>query len=415
MAFRRPPLSRLGLALLIGLGLNNAHASGFSVPEISIGGLGTSNAVVANHKMLGAVPYNPSLAAFHGGTTLNGGLLLVHPQSKVTTAAPNTPTTANFQGKDNVFIPDLSLTHQFSNQVALAFNITAPLGLSTHYPPGTFTSLGTSSPTKSQVEVVDFSPSVAYKVANNASLAVGIDYYWARKVAFDTASLSNKGDGTAWGWNISASYLAGPWSLGASYRSHASADITGTENVGGVLNTWAKTTLDIPWRAQVGVRYQVNPQLALEADITRTGWSSFDVLRIQHGAIPSPPFPAIPNPITSDNHWKDANAYRLGGTFQVLPDTELRFGYTFDKTPMSDSYFSARIADADRHLFSVGLEKQLGNGLAIEGGYMLVLFKDRTHAATGFTIAGEPNGSPLYNGKYKSTVHLFGLGLSKRF
>ncbi|WP_287963345.1 porin, partial [Alcanivorax sp.] len=356
------------------------------------------------------------LAAFHGGATLSGGLLLIHPESKVTTATPNAPTTTKFQGKDNVLVPNLSLTYQINNQLTLAFNTSVPLGLSTQYPAGAFSALGTSSPTKTQVEVVDFSPSLAFRVGANTAVAVGVDYYWVNKVAFNTASLANEGDGTAWGWNISASHVVGPLSFGVSFRSHAKADIKGSESIGGLLfRTWASTALDIPWRAQVGIRYQVNPQLALEADVTRTGWSSFDVLRIQHGAIPSPPFPAIPNPITSHNHWKDVNAYRLGGTYQLTPDTELRLGYTFDKTGMPDSYFSARIADADRHLFSIGLEKQLGGGLAIEGGYMLVKFRDHTHAATGFTVAGEPNGSLLYNGKYKSTVHLFGIGVTKQF
>ncbi len=61
MASHRKHITTLSSATLLALGLNNAHASGFNVPEISIGGLGTSNAVAANPKMLGAVPYNPSL------------------------------------------------------------------------------------------------------------------------------------------------------------------------------------------------------------------------------------------------------------------------------------------------------------------------------------------------------------------
>ncbi|WP_171816183.1 outer membrane protein transport protein [endosymbiont of unidentified scaly snail isolate Monju] len=125
-------------AILGLLGTTGAQASGFNIPEISIGGLGTANAVVANPRMLGAVPYNPSLAAFHSGTTLSGGLMVVHAESEVTTAPPNTPTTASFQGRDNVFIPNLSLTHQISDGITLAFNTSVPLGLSTQYPVGTF-------------------------------------------------------------------------------------------------------------------------------------------------------------------------------------------------------------------------------------------------------------------------------------
>ncbi len=404
-------------AILGLLGTTGAQASGFNIPEISIGGLGTANAVVANPRMLGAVPYNPSLAAFHSGTTLSGGVMVVHAESEVTTAppAPLTPVKASFQGKDNVFIPNLSVTHQLNEQLTLAFNTSVPLGLSTQYPVGTFDSIPAplggpnASPTKSQVEVVDISPSMAFKVGASTGIAVGIDYYWARKVAFDTGSVANKGDGDGWGWNISASHVNGPWSLGASFRSHAQADISGTTSAGGFTFGGTRTTLDIPWRAQIGARYQVDSRLAVEADISRTGWSSFDTLTIRHNA-PAP----IPNPITSTNHWKDANAYRLGATWQLDEATELRFGYTFDKTAMPTTYFSARTADADRHLFSIGIERQLGDGLAIEAGYMYVRFKDRSLRSTTIPTT-DPNGTLAYNGDYKTTVHLFGLGLSKRF
>ena len=406
MVFHRHRPSSLAVAALL-CAFHNANASGFSIPEISIAGLGTSNALTANYEMLGAVPYNPSLAAFHSGTTLSGGLTLVHADAQVTTAAPNAVTTANFQGKDNVYIPNLSLTHRINDQLTLAFNTTVPLGLSTNYPVNTFSSLGANSPTKSQVEVVDFSPSLSFKIDTATAVAVGIDYYRVRKVAFDTVALQNKGDGDAWGWNVSASHITGPWSLGASFRSHAQANISGSTTLLGTVFGGTTTELDIPWRTQIGARYEVNPDLALEADISRTGWSSFDKLTVvtTSGA----------GTITSNNRWKDSNAYRLGGTYKVSGDTELRFGYTLDKTGMPDAFFSARVGDADRHLFSIGLERQLGDGLAVEAGYMLVKFQDRTHSAAGFTLPGEPNGSLTYNGKYKTTVQLFGVGLGKRF
>lgn len=392
---------------MLTFGQGVVHASGFNIPEISIAGLGTSNALAANHPMLGAVPYNPSLASFHGGTTITGGLTLVHAESEVTTATPNVATTTGFQGRDNVFLPNLSLTHQLNEKSTLAFNVSVPLGLSTDFPAGTFSSLGTGSPTKSQVEVIDFAPSVAFKVNQGTSIAVGIDYYWVCKVAFDTTSLQNKGDGDGWGWNISASHIAGPWSFGASFRSHVEADISGETRIS-TIGTFGgtATTLDIPWRAQAGVRYQFNPELALEADITRVGWSSFDVLSI---ATTTPA-----GTITSENHWDDTNAYRVGGTYQLNGDTELRFGYTFDKTGMPDSFYSARTSDADRHLFSIGLEKRLGDGLAIEAGYMLAKFNDESFRGTR-PFTGDPNGTFRYNGDYETTVHLFGIGLNKTF
>lgn len=402
LRYRAPALA--AAAMLFGLG--NAHASGFSVPEISIAGLGTSNAVVANPRILGAVPYNPSLAAFHAGTTLTGGLTLIHAEAEATTALPNTVKSVSFQGKDKVFIPNLSLTHQISEQLTLAINASVPLGLSTSYPAGTFSVLGANSPTKSQVEVVDISPSLAFKIDDSTSAAVGVDYYRVRKVAFDANAIQNKGDGDAWGWNISANHRTGRWTIGVSFRSHTEADISGSSTVPGPTVFGGTTaTLDIPWRAQIGARFQINQSLALEGDISRTGWRSFEALNIK--TTPA-------GTISSSNHWKDTNAYRLGGTYQLDANTELRFGYTFDKSSMPDAYYSARIADADRHLFSIGMARRLGHGWAVEAGYMLVRFKDKSFRSATAPIS-DPNGTFAYNGDYKTTVHLLGLGLSKRY
>ncbi len=405
-------------AILGLLGTTGAQASGFNIPEISIGGLGTANAVVANPEMLGAVPYNPSLAVFHPGTTLSGGLMVVRARSEVTTAPPNTPVTASFQGKDNVIIPNLSFTHQINNQFTLAFSTTVPLGLSTSYPINTFDTLTgppSLSPTKSEVEVVDLSPAVAFRVGPDTSVAVGADYYMVRKVAFDTADIQNEGSGGAWGWNISATHKLGAFSIGASYHSHVAVDISGTTTLSPVFglaaNTYINTTttLDVPWRAQIGVRFHATPSVAIEANVSRTGWSSFDKLVIKTNT----PVPSL-NTITSANHWKDTNAYRLGATWKLSGATELRLGYTLDKAAMPTAYFSARTADADRNLFSIGIEHQLGNGLAIEAGYMYVKFKDRSLRSTTIPVS-DPNGTAAYNGDYSTKVHLFGVGVSKRF
>lgn len=383
---------------------NPVHAAGFSVPEISIAGLATSNALVANPDLLGAIPYNPSLAAFHPGTQVSGGVTVVHAESQVTTGTG----TFEFQGKDNVPIPMLQVTHQLNEQWTLGLGTTAPFGLSTKHDPAAYPALGSSAPTKSAVEVVDIAPTATYKINENTAIAFGADIYWAKTVNFDTASLQNEGDGIDWGWNISASHRNGPLSFGASFRSESEIDIEGRTTVvglGSFNGTEAKLT--VPWRAQIGARYEFTDRFAFEADISRTGWSSFDTLTINTTS------PA--GTITSENNWKDQNSYRLSATYQIDPSLQLRFGYTYDETGQPIELFSARTADADRQLFSVGLEKKLDNGLAIEAGYMLVKFDDTTLNATGFTIPGEPNGSLLYNGKYETTVHLFGIGVSKSF
>ena len=53
------------------------NASGFSVPEMSTAGLALSNAMVANTREVGAIPYNPAVMAFLKDGSAGAGTLLI--------------------------------------------------------------------------------------------------------------------------------------------------------------------------------------------------------------------------------------------------------------------------------------------------------------------------------------------------
>ena len=154
---------------------------------------------------------------------------------------------------------------------------------------------------------------------------------------------------------------------------------------------------------QMGIHYQVNPKLAVEFDYDRTEWSSFDTITVVHTN------PLAPNPIVSENNWSDADAFRLGVVYDLDSVNQLRFGYSYDNTPQSDAYFSARVPDNDRQLYSIGYARNMGSW-KLEAAYMYVSVDDRT---INEPIFAPTNG--LDNGTYKSDVHLFGLGFSKSF
>jgi len=408
----RTALSAACTAAIVGLP-SVGMASGFAVPEISIAGLGLSNALVANTDEVGAIAYNPAIAALQSGHSVSGGLMLVAPSLEVTTATG----THQSQGEDVIPIPMGQLAYQWNKQAALTLGITAPFGLETVWDasaPGVFPGLvGGGHPTKSKVQLIDVNPALAFKLNNQLAIAIGADLYWAKEVVFNADVITNNGDGTGWGWNAAMVYDNGPWSAGVAYHSAATVDVQGDAFfVPTSASSPAQADLPVPSRLQAGVRYRASKQLAVEFDITRTGWSDFGVLVINN-SLPSPP---APSPVTSANNWKDVNAYRFGASYQWNSKTLLRAGYTYDETPQPRDYFSARIPDNDRHLFSIGLSHEMGNGLAVDAGYMYVIFKDYTHAVAGAgPVPGDPNGSVAYNGDYESSVHLFGVGVTKRF
>jgi long-chain fatty acid transport protein len=89
-------------------------------------------------------------------------------------------------------------------------------------------------------------------------------------------------------------------------------------------------------------------------------------------------------------------------------------GYSYDNTPQPDQYFSARVPDADRQLFSIGASHEINNW-KIEYAYMYVDVDKRTvNSSTPFNPA-DPNGTTAYNGTYESKVNLIGLSASVKF
>jgi long-chain fatty acid transport protein len=415
----------MGSALALLATSRVVSASGFALPELSAAGLGLSNAIVANPENPGAIPYNPAAMGFHDHSSLDVGMLLINPNFEVKTATGTHEST----GANWIAAPLLQGVWKIDSNWGLGLGVNAPFGLETKWEVGTFPKLsvpipiapgvalpaGLQHPTQSKLEIVSVVPSVAYRVNDSLSLAAGADYYHARTGILDTGVIDVSGDGNAWGWNISALFREGPWSFGVSYHSSATVGLSGDLDVSdpvlialGRRSQSVDLDLDLPWRLQIGARYAFNNQLAAEFDLSRTGWSQFNKIKVKSksGAI-----------ITEDtNDWDDANAYRFGVTYQIQPNTQLRLGYTYDKTGQSDAHFSARVPDDDRHLFSIGLGHNYDNSWSVEAGYMYVMFEDRNYRSSKpYVPLQDINGTSAINGDYKAHANLFGLNVRKTF
>jgi long-chain fatty acid transport protein len=418
------PAALAGVLWLSGSPL--AVASGFALPEVSAAGIGTANALVANPEEPGAFPYNSAAMGFHERSSLAVGGALIAPDFSVRTASGSHDS----EGASWIGAPMIQGALALDERWRLGLSINAPFGLETRWALGTFPALsrpipiapgialpaGLDHPTQSKLEVIATSPSVAYKVSDELSVAAGVDHYYAREATLNTFVTHLSGDGDAWGWNLSALFRHGPWSFGAAYRSKATVDIDGEVRVsdptllalGRPASQQASVDLDLPWRLQLGVRYAVNADLAVEFDWSRTGWSAFDKLVVESNSGTE---------IKNDtNQWDDTNAYRLGLTYRIQPKTQLRLGYTYDETGQSDDYFSGRVPDNDRHLFSLGVGHELAQGWSLDAGYMYVRFKDRRFRGDRPYVPGrEVNGSAGLDGDYEGAAHLIGVELRKTF
>jgi long-chain fatty acid transport protein len=414
-------LQKLAAAVGLAIASPTVLASGFMIPELNATGIGLSNALVANPEQIGAIPYNPAAMGFHKGHNLSGGAMLLFPDMQVTTA-----TGAHESGGDDpVFIPHFQGMFSVNDELRLGLGVQAPFGLESKWEVGTFPGLsapigplpngsflppGMFHPTHSKLELVDIVPTVAYRVSDSLSLSVGADYYSARKVLFNTGVVTIRGEGEAWGWNAGALFSSGPLSVGISYHSAVDIGLDGSFTITGLPSIPADAEMNLPSRLQAGVRYAFTDALAVEFDWNRTGWSAFDELVVTaqgSGATLT----------SSANHWKDTNAYRLGLSYNLTPKTQLRLGYTYDEPGQVKEYFSPRMPDENRHLFSIGLGHSFGDGWQVEGGYMYVTWEDNDYRSnTPFNpLSGDANGTNAVNGDYEANVHIFGLSVNKTF
>jgi long-chain fatty acid transport protein len=330
----------------------------------------------------------------------------------------------------------MQLAVQINDRWSAGFGTSAPFGLETRWEAGTFPSLtgsvnlptppfapGTSvpasaQPTQSNLEIIDFTPTLTYAITDELAVAAGADIYWVKAAELNSSITELQGDGLGLGFNLSALYVNGPFSAGVNFHSSSTINVSGTYSA---LNPTlvmigelepsqtAELDLNLPWRLQLGARYELTPELAVEANWTRTGWNSFDEIKVKGDLDGSLLFQDV-------NAWEDANAYRLGLTYQLQEQTQLRFGYAYDETPQKEQHFSARVPDNDRHLFGVGVGHSLADGWQIEAGYMYVMFEDRDYRSTTPYLGGpDINGTSAIDGKYQSSAHLIGLELSKSF
>jgi len=408
------PTLLAGLIAAIGLP-SQVQASGFRVPEISTVGTATANALVANTNELGALAYNPAGMAFHGQDSLVAGLTYLTYDLSVTQAGSKTDS----DGKDSFVIPNFYYLAKGKGKISSGLAINSPFGLETSWPKDTFPlfagSLDPLEPEQSTIEMVNINPNLSYQIDATSALAFGLDLYYLNKLVFNTQQISIDGRGSGLGWNLAYLKKHGKWSFGASYRSRVNVDINGKFDASAIGQpvTTAKTAVEFPDIFQAGVAFQATDKLGLEFDIDYTGWSSFDQFAITT--------PNGSNTLTtSTNNWDGAMAYRLGAIYRLSPATQLLFGYSLDQKAQPDEYFSARIPDADRQLFSLGVTHDFGNW-TLEAAYMHVATDSRTiNSSESYLLKAlggdtDPNGTDAYNGTYESSVNLFSVGLSMEF
>ena len=384
---------------------SECYAAGFEVPHKSVYGVALANAVVADVTSYGAVPYNPSLMVLYPDASASIGVLLNTPKSEVTTASG----TTEGQREDRFLSPYLHASAKLTQKVWAGISVNSPFGQGTDWDAGTFTApnpfLQAVMPTQTQAKIIAISPAVAFRVNKNAGFSLGVDYYNALTTKLDTQATRLQGDGEGIGWQLGAFYRNGPISYAARYHSPADLDLEGDfDSPAGVAGIEAE--LNLPYRFQAGLQYQYSPQMAVEFDYVRVGWSSYDTLTIKNKSTGAAQIPAI------RNDWRDVNALRLGGKYKYSDRVTVLAGYSHERTPQHDETFSPRTPGNNRNVYSLGTEYAFNSHLTLNAAYIFVNLDDREPDTTGAQTSSDHNGTDSIAGEYDSRLHGFGLSIT---
>jgi long-chain fatty acid transport protein len=177
---------------------------------------------------------------------------------------------------------------------------------------------------------------------------------------------SVSGDGWNYGWSVGLQAHRDRMTLGASYRSAIEHDLDARVAVTGLLppldtvnfSTAGTARFTTPWMAVVGARFRATPQLTLNGQVQRFGWSEYDAIRIA--------FPGGGDTIRQD--YDDTTSAAVGADYAVNSRWTVRGGFQFDQTPTPRHLREPGVPDSDSKLYALGASLRLRPNVTVDGG-----------------------------------------------
>lgn len=314
-----------------------------------------------------------------------------------------------------ITVPFAYFVYPVNNEWSVGFGVFSPYGLKTEYED---TFQGRYLGVKSDVKIITAQPTVSYKLNDNLSFGLGINYnkidgelsrYGIASLAYQNALANVKGDDTAWGYNLGALYeISSGTRIGVSYYSKVDYTLEGHTEItnfpAGDQRYKASLDLTTPDRLDFGLTHDFTPELTLHVDITRTNWSELDKLVIENENPISPLLATDTEVLDWNNTWSGS----AGLSYQINPQWTVRGGFGLDPSPVENSTRSVRVPVGDRQQYALGATWAPMQNLSIDFGYLY--FKESTaHINTTQNHAGVDYS---YTATYKNSASIYGLQLN---
>lgn len=369
------------------------------------------------------------------------------------TASPGTVST----------LPNFYYVAPINDQWSYGLSVGVPYGSATEYDSdwkGRYTTV------ESGINVIDINPALSYQLSDKVRLGFGISlqqlsaelgsnvdsgavclgYADILDSSFTSADCVNAGltpgnlvndstaeitgDSVAFGFNLGALFLPTEGvKLGVAYRHSIDHELDGDVDFGvnpalralldgntGVqsqaltqgflLDGSALAQVELPATLSFSGAWQVNDKVELLSDLTWTGWSSFQELRVVYAN------PAQPDTL-SVQEWEDVLRFSAGINYSYSPKMVLRAGYAFDEEPIpGPDRRTARIPGNDRTWISFGLGYKVSEKFSFDVGYAHIMLDETVIDNTD----PESNGTgSVVRGVYDPSIGILSAQLNWAF
>lgn len=394
MSFR---IDRLTAALALAACANLAQAAGFALIEQNASGLGNAYAgQAAAATDASTIFFNPAGMTYLPDRQVVMAGHLIKPKTEFSGSVSVNVPGVNDGGNGGdagglALIPNAYFAFRLTPDVHLGIGLNTPFGLMTEYDS---TWAGSTQAVKSELKTINLNPSIAWKASESLSLGAGLSLRYTEATLTNQTAVAGlvtiKGDDYGWGYNLGLIWQPSPGTrIGLAYRSEVDHTLEGTVRFTGNPLGNGPVTADttLPDSVSLSLFQRLSDRWELLADVTWTGWSDFDELRIvrANGALVG---------VTQED-WSDSYRYSMGVNYRYSDQLTLRGGVAFDETPVSDTYRTARIPDEDRTWLAFGAQYRMSPKMMIDVGYAHLFVSDAriNKTESGVRLAGEYDAS----------------------
>lgn len=418
-----------------------ASAAGFSLSEQSMRGLGhaySGGAALASDAS--TIYFNPAGMTNLEGEEIVGGVSLIDLTADFTkdsaVDAIGQPLSGGEGGSvgELGIVPNLYWSRQLDDRMWFGLGVNAPFGLATEYDAD---SIFRYKAIRSDVAIININPSFAYKFNDVYSMGFGLNYQHmqvelSNAIDFGAVCFASvgpttctgagltpqnadgkvvvDGDSNAWGWNLGLLADWGHTRVGFSYRAkvdhdlEGDADFTVPDSVATTVPPIAASprfqdqaitaNFETPELMSLSILHKINDEWQITGDITRTGWDTFQELRIDFAND------GVPDSVTPEN-WEDVMRYSVGTDWAYSDQWTFRTGVAYDESPIPDEFRTARLPSSDRTWLSFGATWHYSRNLELDFGYAHLFLDD--------DIFYEESGSfSTISGSYEASADIVG-------